>query len=182
MSAVSLLALSLAGDVRPTLMDMVSVLPEERAMCFWHCGLATWNLADSNGVRLITRPILQADGDVAEVGGFADVSFAPGSATVARIGGSGAQLLVARGRITERLGMGYTGSGGWLTQLQMAPQPIRPTQFFDAVVRYGIEHHYALTPQDAADALMEFASSLAVQVIAAREVYDHIGGGTQVCC
>lgn len=181
MSAVSLLALSLAGEFRPTLMDMVSVLPEERAICFWHCGLAMWNLADSNGVRLITRPVPQADGSVADVGGFADVSFAAGPATVARIGRNGSQLLVAGGEITDRLGPGYVGSGGWLTGLQMAHQPITPTQFLDTVVRYGIEHHYAIMPQDVTDALMEFASWLGLQVIEPREVYDHVGRGAQTC-
>jgi L-fucose isomerase-like protein len=174
MSAVSLLTLSLAGDVHPTLMDMVSMLPDEHAICFWHCGLATWNLADSSGVRLITRPVPQADGNVADVGGFADVSFAPGPATVARIGRSGTQLLVARGEITDRLGPGYVGSGGWLTGLQMAHGPIRPTQFLDAVVRHGMEHHYAIMPQDVTDPLMEFASWLGLQVIEPRDVYDHI--------
>ncbi len=182
MGAVSLLALSLAGDVRPTLMDMVSVLPDEGAICFWHCGLATWDLADSNGVRLITRPVPQADGSAANVGGFADVSFAPGPATVARIVRHGSQLLVAGGEITDRLGPGYVGSGGWLTHLQMAHQPIVPTQFLDAVVRYGIEHHYAITPQDVTDALMEVASWLGLQVIEPQEVYDHIGQGKRICC
>lgn len=182
MSAVSLLALSLAGDVHPTLMDMVSVLPEERAICFWHCGLAAWNLADSRGVRLITRPVPQADGGVAEVGGFADVSFAPGLATVMRIGGDGAQLLVAGGEITDQMGPGYEGSGGWLTKLTMANQPITPTQFLDAVVRHGVEHHYGVIAQDVTDALLEFASWLGLRVIEPRKVYDHVGRGTQECC
>lgn len=182
MSAVSLLALSLAGDVRPTLMDMVSVLPDERAICFWHCGLATWNLADSSGVRLITRPVPQADGQVAEVGGFADVSFAPGPATVMRIGRDGAQLLVVGAEITDQMGPGYEGSGGWLTELKMAHQPITPTQFLDAVVRHGVEHHYGVIAQDVTDALLEFASWLGVQVIGPREVYDHVGRGTEACC
>ncbi len=174
MSAVSLLALSLAGDARPTLMDMVSVLPDENAICLWHCGLATWNLADANGVRLITRTAPQPDGSVAAVGGFADVSFASGPATVARIHRDGSQLLLAGAEITDRLGPGYEGSSGWLTNLRMGHQPIQPTQFLDAVVRYGIEHHYAIAPQDVTDALLEVASWLGIHAIEPRSVYDHI--------
>jgi len=174
MSAVSLLALSLAGDARPTLMDMVSLLPDERALCFWHCGLATWNLADSGGVRLITRPVPQADGSSADVGGFADVSFAPGAATVARIGRNGKELLVAGGEISDQLGPGYEGSSGWLTELHMAHQQVTPAQFLDAVVRHGVEHHYAVLPQDVADALVEFASWLGIQLIEPRELRDSV--------
>jgi L-fucose isomerase-like protein len=174
MSAVSLLALSLAGDARPTLMDMVSLLPDERAVCFWHCGLATWKLADSGGVRLITRPVPQADGSSADVGGFADVSFAPGAATVARIHRNGNELLVAGGEISGQLGPGYEGSSGWLTDLHMIHQRVTPTQFLDAVVRHGIEHHYAVLAQDVTDALVEFASWLGIQVIEPREPHDSV--------
>ena len=121
-------------------------------------------------------------GDVADARWFAHVRFAPSPATVARIGRNGSQLLLAGGEATGRLGPRYDRSGGWLTRLQMAHQAIDPTQFLDAVLRDGIEHHYASTSQDVTDALTEFASCHGLQVSEPPEVYHHIEWGTEACC
>jgi L-fucose isomerase-like protein len=175
LGAVSLLALSLAGEARPVLMDMVSVEPAEEAVCFWHCGLATWDMADGRGVRLIRRPVPQPDGREAAVGGFAEVTFAADrTITIGRISRNGSLLLTAVGQTTDRLGPGYEGSGGWLTNLRMAHRPISPSEFLDAVVRSGIEHHYALVLQDVADPLLEAAAWLGLGIVQPCEVYDHM--------
>jgi L-fucose isomerase-like protein len=174
MGAVSLMALALASDVQPTMADMVTFLPGEDAVCFWHCGLATWNLADSGGVRLITRPVPQPEGGEAPVGGFADVTFASAPATIARLHRDGSQLLVVGAEATDRLGSGYEGSSGWFVGLQMAHQSITPFQLLDAVVREGIEHHYAIALQDVTDACTEFARWLGVHVVEPGSDCDHV--------
>jgi L-fucose isomerase-like protein len=174
MGAVSLLALALAGDDAPTLMDLVSVLPDEEAICLWHCGLATWQLADSGGVKLITRPVPQPDGEMADVGGFADVTFAPGPATIVRLSRDGRQWLVAGAQITDYWGPGYEGSGGWLNDLRMGCQSVTPVQFLDAVVRYGVEHHYAIVQGDVANVLVEAAAWLGVELVTPRDVATYV--------
>jgi hypothetical protein len=83
-------------------------------------------------------------------------------------------LLVAAADVTDRLGPGYEGSGGWFENLRMLHRSVTPIQFLDAAVRYGIEHHYAVTPQDVTDALMEAANWLRMHLVEPREVHDHI--------
>jgi hypothetical protein len=131
-------------------------------------------MADASGVRLITRPVPQPDGDMAAVGGFADAAFRPGPATIARLHDSGSQLLVVGAKVSDQLGPGYEGSGAWFTGLRMAHRDVAPLQLLDAVVREGIEHHYAISLQDVSDALIEFASWLGMRLVEPGEAYDHV--------
>jgi L-fucose isomerase-like protein len=174
LGAVTLLALRLAGGGQPLLMDLVAALPKEDAVCFWHCGLATWEWADRAGVRLIARPVPQSDGSELRLGGFAHVIFAPGPATVARLSRDGAQWLVASATATDRLGPSYEGSGGWFDGVRIAGQRASPSEFLDAIVRAGVEHHYGVALGDASDALLEAARWTGARLVEARPVHDHI--------
>jgi L-fucose isomerase-like protein len=174
LGALSLLALDLASDAQPTLTDFVSVDEEHDAVCFWHCGLAAWNMADPKGVRLIARPVPDADGGSNQAGGFADVSFASGPATIARLDADATRLLLAGAEITDLLGPGFEGSGGWFTNLRMMHESVTPLQFLDAVVQHGIAHHYAIVPQDVTDALTECAAWLGIDLVEAGQAHDHV--------
>jgi len=102
------------------------------------------------------------------------VTFASGPVTVARISHNGSIMLLASGNITSQLGPSYEGSGGWVTHLQMRHRSVTPLQFVDAVAQHGVEHHYAILPEDVTDAMLELAAWLRLDVIDPGVVYDHL--------
>jgi len=176
MGALSMLALGRAADDRAMLMDLVEVDTTENAVVWWHCGVGLPSYADAEGLRLITYPSYVPPGAEPRPmpGAAVDMYFRPQPATVLRLTNDGSQALIVSADIIEGPDRAHTGVRGWFGNLSLAGEPVTPLEMLDAVVRYGVEHHYAIVRGSVAEAMIEFAHWMGIEVITKKPYTNYL--------
>ena len=107
-------------------------------------------------------------------GVIVDMRFQPQPATILRLTNDGREALVASANIISGPDRGHTGVRGWFGDLTLAGVPVTPFEFLDAVVRHGVEHHYAIVRGRLEGPLMEFAHWLGIGVIEKKKYTDYL--------
>ena len=176
LGAVAMLALSRAAADKAMLMDMVALNEDENAIMWWHCGVGLPSYADDAGYGLMTYPSYTPPGaEPRPMPGVAvDLKFRPQPATVLRLTDDGQQALIISADIVQGPDRGFTGVRGWFTNLTIGSEPATPLEVLDAVVRHGIEHHYAIVRGDVSEAMIEFAHWMGIEVIRKKPYTNYL--------
>lgn len=171
--AISMLLLDALSDRHPMIMDMVAMDAAEDAIAFWHCGMGMPSYADEKGFSFIKYPAYPEIMD--QPGVSVDMKFAPQPATIARIGGFGAEsVLISEADIVEGPDRSYTGARGWFRNFRMAGQKLRVVDFWNTVCSCGNAHHYVITSGHVGDACMEFAHRMQIRPVERTEYHDYL--------
>jgi len=176
LGAIGMLALNHAADDQAMLMDLVEIDQAENAVVWWHCGVGLPSYADVEGFRLITYPTYLPPGaEPRPMPGVAvDMRFQPQPATILRLTDDGNKALIVSADIIEGPDRAHTGVRGWFGNLALAGIPVTPVELLDAVVRHGVEHHYAIVRGSVAEAMIEFAHWMGIEVIAKKPYTNYL--------
>lgn len=171
--AISMLLLDALSDRHPMIMDMVAMDQRENAIAFWHCGMGMPSYADNKGFSFIKYPAYPEIMD--QPGVSVDMKFAPQPATIARIGGWGAEsILISEADIVEGPDRSYTGARGWFSNFRMAGEALQVVDFWNTVCNCGNAHHYVITSGHVGDACMEFAHRMHIRPVEKTEYHDYL--------
>ena len=171
--AISMLLLDAISGRHPMIMDMVAMDQPEDAIAFWHCGMGMPSYADGKGFCFIKYPAYPEIMD--QPGVSVDMKFAPQPATIARIGGWGAEsILISESDIIEGPDRSYTGARGWFSNFRMAGRAIDAVDFWNTVCHCGNAHHYVITAGHVGDACMEFAHRMQIRPVEKTEYHDYL--------
>jgi L-fucose isomerase-like protein len=170
-SAVSMLTLHLMtqGDV-VTLMDLVSVDPDNESVLLWHCGPTSPLLADEKGTSM-SRLWLFDGPDGERTGLHNDLVLKPGTGTVLGFSVDFERLLILEGEI-DNTKPSYMGSRGWLTNLRMNTQPVTTQDLVQTIMASGFQHHYPFGYGAFSEAALELAARMRIKPINV-EKYKH---------
>lgn len=171
--AVSMLLLDSLSGHHPMIMDLVAMDRQEDALAFWHCGMGMPSYADGQGFSFVKYPSYPEIMD--QPGISVDMKFAPQPATIARIGGWGAEsILISESDIIDGPDRSYTGARGWFGGFRMAGRAISAVDFWNTVCASGNAHHYIITAGHVGDACMEFAHRMHIQPVEKAEYHDYL--------
>jgi L-fucose isomerase-like protein len=169
-SLITMIMLKELSGTTPMLMDLSSFDEKDGTILMWHCGSAPNCYADACGVALEGhyKPGSRVPGeDSIRVAGVYDMYYRPQTATVARLSGSGSNLLAFSGDFVEKADRSFDGSRGWIGKLEMEHKPLAIRDLLETVMTGGLQHHYAITAGRVEDALREAAAWLKINKISA---------------
>lgn len=163
-SAVGMLALHyLTNGEVVTLMDLVSIDPEDDSILLWHCGPTSPILANSDGVRM--ESLWLFDGERGEkMGLHNDLVLKAGEVSVVGFTPNLDGLLVLAGE-TDPSKPSYRGSRGWLKQIKIHGQPADTGSLVETLMNTGFQHHYPLAYGDLTSAAIEMGAYLGIPAI-----------------
>jgi L-fucose isomerase-like protein len=170
-SAVSMFALHCMsnGDV-VTLMDLVTLDPQDESVLLWHCGPTSPLLADSRGTRMEPLSLFEnKNGE--QIGLHNDLVLKPGKATVLGFTVDFEQMLILDGDIDNQK-PSYKGSRGWLRNLRLNGKETSVVDLVQTLMVSGYQHHYPFAYGLFADAGMELCGWIGIQPIQ-TEKYTH---------
>jgi L-fucose isomerase-like protein len=147
-SLITMMMLKELSGTMPMLMDMSRFDEKDGSILMWHCGSAPNCYADARGVRLEAhyKPGSRITGaDDTRVAGVHDMYYKSQGATVARISGSGENLLALSGDFIEKADRGFAGSRGWIGNLSMDRKQLPVRDLVETVMSRGLQHHYAVS-------------------------------------
>ncbi|KAA3659191.1 MAG: hypothetical protein DWQ04_23080 [Chloroflexi bacterium] len=172
-SAVSMLALKyMSNDSVLTLMDLVSLDETDNSALLWHCGPTAPSLADENGVRMQSLWLFdQPDG--AAIGLHNDLVMKPGQATVMGFTTDFERILILDGTL-DNTKPSYTGSRGWLTNLQLNGETITIPELTETIMASYFQHHYPVVYGNWVHESLELAAWLGVKVVEKRPYLPYL--------
>ena len=179
-SAVGMLALRYmtSGDI-VTLMDLVTIDPQDNSLLLWHCGPTSPKLADEKGVRV--EPLWLFDGYGGEpIGLHNDLTLRPGLGTVLGFTPDFEHLLVMDG-IIDNNKPSYRGSRGWLTKLRLNTVPASVLDVAETLINSGFQHHYPFAYGELAPAGLELAAWLGIHSIPLQKYSLFLKEGNKEC-
>jgi hypothetical protein len=164
-SAVSMLMLhSMTNGGTVTLMDLVTIDPADDSILLWHCGPTSPLLADERGARLESLWLFDGPQNN-RVGLHNDLVLKPGKASVMGFSTDFQSMLILGGKIDNQK-PGYSGSRGWLRDLQLNGTPVGTTDLVQTLMVSGYQHHYPLVYPDITAVGLETCQWLGVEPIA----------------
>ena len=167
-SLITMMMLKELSGVMPMLMDLSRFDEKDETILMWHCGSAPNCYADAKGVALEGhyKPGSRVTGgDSVRVAGVHDMYYRAQEATVARLSGSGSNLLAFSGDFVEKADRSFDGSRGWIGNLKMDHKPLAVRDLVETVMSFGLQHHYAVCAGKTEDALREAAAWLSVNTV-----------------
>ena len=175
--AISMLLLNelCDGEKSSTLLDLAAFDPNSAKMMMFHCGVTPRHFADERGIRWVDHVTLGRFSSEPPVGVAGDQVFAPQPATtIAYLGDSGTQLLVARASIVEHDQSGFDGTRGWFADFSLNKEPITNWDLFNSLIVNGHEHHFAVGIGDVTDELMELAAWKGLRLVERVPYRDYL--------
>lgn len=172
-SAVSMLTLHLltGGDI-VTLMDLVTIDPNDDSVLLWHCGPTPPALADEKGVTM--EPLWLFDGeDGSQIGLHNDLVLKPGPATILGFTPNFDHMLILEGQIDNQK-PSYKGSRGWFRELHMHGNGITAPELVQTLMRSGYQHHYPLSYGSLGRAAQEVCGWLGIAPIEIQAYTDYL--------
>ncbi len=175
LGAVTQLALrALTGRVG-CLLDMTEPDTGSGQLLVWHGGGGPLYLADARGAAWINHPMIgRGTPEGPRHGAIADLVFAPGPATVARIARHGGALFRMGATVVSRDPAGFAGSRGWLRDFTVAGEPASLGDVVATVMAHGLDHHFVLVPGDHGADLAEFGAWCGMAALTRRPARDHL--------
>jgi hypothetical protein len=146
-----------------TLMDLVTVDPNDESVLLWHCGPTSPLLADGRGTRI--EPLWLFDGPEGQRTGLHnDLTLKPGVVSVLGFSADFEHMLVLGGEI-DNTKPGYNGSRGWLKSLKLNSETVTVADLVQTLMASGYQHHYPIAYGNLAEASLELAAWLKVKPI-----------------
>jgi L-fucose isomerase-like protein len=160
---ITMMMLKELSNVMPMLMDMSRFDERDGSILVWHCGSAPNCYADTQGVSLEGhyKPGSRVTGaDDTRVAGVHDMYFKNQGATLGRISGSGESYFVFSGDFIKKEDRGFSGSRGWIANLEAAGKPLAVRDLIETIMSRGLQHHYAISAGRVEDEFRELATWL----------------------
>lgn len=159
LGAASMIALRACSGRGAALLDVATIHPPTGTALLWHCGGSPLSLADEHGAAWVLHSTLGRKVDGArQPGAVADLVFAPGPVTVARLDRDGSRLTAFEAEVVVGPGTGFDGTRGWVTDFRIAGTPVDLTHVTDHLVGRAVDHHVVLTPGHHAQRLRAWAA------------------------
>jgi len=170
-SAVSMLLLRCFtdGDI-VTLMDLVSIDPEDESVLLWHCGPTAPALADERGVKMQSLWLFDGPGDET-TGLHNDMVLNPGAASVIGFTTDFDEMLIIEGDVDNRK-PSYVGSRGWFRDLHLNTEKISSIELVQTLMHSGFQHHYPFAYGQLGMVAMEYCAWKNIQPIKIQ-TYTH---------
>lgn len=158
LGAATMVALRACSGQGAALLDVATVDPPTDSMLLWHCGGSPLSLADDVGAAWVLHSTLGRKVDGArQPGAVADLRFAPGPVTVARLDRDGGRLTVFEAEVVDGPDIGFDGTRGWCRDFMLDGAPTSLLDAIDHVVGRAVDHHVVLTPGLHAETLRAWA-------------------------
>lgn len=158
LGALTMAALRVLSGAGAALLDVATVDPSSGTALLWHCGGSPLSLADDDGAAWTRHSTLGRNVPGArQAGVVADLQFAPGPVTIARIDRDGRRLTVAEAVVVPGPDVGFDGTRGWIGEITIGGAPVSLLDFVEHVVGRAVDHHLALTPGHHGRSLLEWA-------------------------
>ena len=172
-SAAGMLALhAMSNGDTVTLMDLVTVDPEDESILLWHCGPTSPSMADEGGTHM--EPLWLFDGpDGKQVGLHNDLVLKPGRGTVMGFTADFDRVLIVDGVIDNQK-PSYKGSRGWFRSLRLNTEPVTVTDLVQSIMTSGFQHHYPFAFGNFAEASMELAVWLGITPIPVNKYTPYV--------
>ena len=172
-SAVSMLALrGLTNADVITLMDLVTVDPNDESVLFWHCGPTSPTLADHRGARLESLWLFDQPGRK-PIGLHNDLVLKPGLATVLGFTTDFERMLIIDGQM-DSAKPSYTGSRGWMKSLRLNQQSVSVPELIQTLMVSGFQHHYPFAYGSIADSGLELCAWLGISAISKEQYTPYV--------
>jgi L-fucose isomerase-like protein len=167
--ALSMYILQNLSENSAMIMDFTNIHPQTGSIQYWHCGNAPISCGRKGTVQLTSHfkpgSHITCEDDV-KVGTVYDMIFASGEYTVFRLMDDGSKCLIISGMMLEdELGVGFTGTRGWLSNLKYDHQDLPFWDFVNTLMSEGIPHHHCLVKGNVVDELTECMNRLGVKII-----------------
>lgn len=158
LGALTMTALRMLSREGAALLDVATVDPSSGTALLWHCGGSPLSLADDDGAAWTRHSTLGRNvAGARQAGVVADLQFAPGPVTIARIDRDGRRLTVAEAQVVPGPDVGFDGTRGWIGEMTIDGTHVSLLDFVDHVVGRAVDHHVALTPGHHGRSLLEWA-------------------------
>ena len=170
LGGLSMVALRALSGLGAALLDIATVHPDSGSALLWHCGGSPLHLADSAGVRWTPHSTLGRNTPGARVmGAVADLTFAPGPVTVARLDRDGRRLFAFEATVLDAAdspGPGFDGTRGWVAAFRtLGGEPRSLGQIIGSALDHAVDHHLVLTPGSHGRALAEWGRGAGVDLL-----------------
>ena len=175
MGAVTQIAAKAIYGRTAVLLDMTEPDLETGQLLVWHGGGGPLHVAGDKGAAWIAHPMIGRGTEAGPIyGAIADYVFAPGPATLLRIGREGSALFRMTGNIVDREPSGFDGSRGWLQDFTIDGEAASLGDVVASVMGHGLEHHFILIPGDHAATVAEFGSWTGLAPLGRIPARDHL--------
>jgi len=162
--ALGMLTLHLLSQGKvTTIMDMVTIDPEDDSVLLWHCGPTAPSLADENGVEMQSLWLYDNDPH-APLGLHNNLRLRPGAATVLGFCPDFEQILTFDGTLDNKKSS-YIGSSAWIRAMKMQGKPVACLDMVQTIMDSGYQHHYPLVHGEYERAVLDLAQLLGINVI-----------------
>lgn len=148
-----------------TIMDMVTIDPQDDSILLWHCGPTAPSLADERGIEMQSLWLFDNDPH-APLGLHNNLRLKPGPATILGFCPSFENLLVFEGTLDNKK-PSYIGSSAWLRDLYMQGDQLACLDLVQTIMDSGYQHHYPLVYGKFETAAHDLANLLGTNVIGA---------------
>lgn len=158
LGAVTMTVLRVLSGAGAALLDIATVDPPSGTALLWHCGGSPLSLSDDEGAAWTRHSTLGRNVPGArQAGVVADLRFAPGPVTIARIDRDGRRLTVAEAAVVPGPDIGFDGTRGWIGDITIDGASVTLLDFVEHVVGRAVDHHVALTPGHHGRSLLAWA-------------------------
>ncbi len=159
--AVSMLILKYATLSTTMLMDLVAFDTNDESVQMWHCGPAANCFANEEGSCLDCFYEQQGE-TLNRRNGMHNMTFAASEATVMRITDECEKMFLANGKFNPNKPT-YFGSGGWISNIEIAGEKTNSLDFVETVLTNGIPHHFPIVFGDVTDVMLEIGAWLNIK-------------------
>ena len=158
-AAITMLVLNAMTGSKSMVMDFANVDIGRDMLLLWHCGIGTKDMAACcQDISIINHPMMNRKmSDEYRMGLSYDYYFKETHVTVARISDNGDGMFFFNGEITNDKCTGFTGTRGWIKNINFQGEQVSVLDLMDTVLTEGIEHHLVMAEGVCGNSFSEFA-------------------------
>lgn len=165
--AVGMLTLHLLSQGKiTTIMDMVTMDPDDDSILLWHCGPSAPSLADNEGVQMQSLWLFDNDPN-GPIGLHNNLRLKPGPATVLGFYPDFSKMLLVEGNLDNEK-PSYVGSSAWMRDLQVNGKDVNVNSLLQIIMDSGYQHHYPLIHGRYGRAAQDLACLLGLKIISSH--------------
>lgn len=175
-AVITMLVLNEMTDNKSMVMDFANVDIENDMLLLWHCGIGTKDMACcKKDISIINHPMMNRKmSNEQRIGLSYDYYFKESQVTIARISDNGKGIFLFNGEIANNGCSGFTGTRGWIKNINVQDEPISVLDLMDTVLAEGIEHHLVIVEGVCSNALSEFAYWTGSKVIKSSRYKNYL--------
>lgn len=168
MGVVTMIVANELSKTTSMVYDIADILEEKEMLLLWHCGITTCSLMSNKmeDLKIINHPMInRKDSTQKRLGCSFDGSFKAQKVTALRLSNTENKIFLLSGDINDIDVKGFTGTRGWLTNINILKNPISISNIIDLIIKNGIEHHLVVVPSDIDEQLKVFSSIAELEIL-----------------